>query len=462
MPQADDQKLDVREQFIQKLRQLPQALTPKYSSPLPISPIVLYQGDMTLTANNTTIVEQGTIKLNWYPSLSIDYQIILDRMVAINESPVQVTLKSTSRTLSGYLFQPDIQVNESEGLMRLQGPVMGEYSPGPTFAQRTTFHLVNFHNFAGKNIAYISPDKTSGCRLGRLMFQNEIWKVLIDVIQYDDQIWNELSKTNGYGITHTGALYRIDGNQFLVSEAEDVLEALMYLLALFRGLWVGPILITHEVDDQNEWLDLRLRNTSHWHSSSNWFPKTPKKLDGELDRLFSKFLNLWSVDVWKQALRTIVFWYVESSTSQSAEAGIVSVSTALELLFWIYFVESPETAQFSKSRAEKMSFEEKLAKLLELSKSPEEIPAHFEALRTVAQKFDADFSEGPKVFARLRNSIVHPKQKYRQTLFDIPGFARIQAKQLGLTYLEHTVLHILGYKGHIEPRDKLYELSGGD
>jgi hypothetical protein len=416
---------------------------------------------MTLKAGSSLTTDQGTLELIWLPSPSINFHISVDRIIPINETPVQVILDEVDRVLSGYLFQPGFRVNESGSSMTFRGPILGEHSPAPVNAQRVTFHLVNFHNYLGESVAYTTPSGSSGSGMGRLKVSNQKWSVIIDKIQYDDSIWTELGRSRGYGITHTGEICRVDGSLFPVAEAEEVLDALVFFLAFIRGIWVGPILVTYEDDSIIEWLDLKLRNTSRWHSTKNWFPTSPIKSDGDLGHLFSEFIRLWADDTWKHVLRTSVFWYVESSTSQSTEAGLVSVATALELLFWVYFVESSETSQFSKKIAGHMSLERKLHMLLELSNYQKEIPEHFDELRSIANQLDAKYSEGPKVFARLRNSIVHPKQRHRKTLFDIPPYAKIQAQFLGLEYFERTLLHMLGYKGAIENRDRLFKIVGG-
>lgn len=389
MSQTDDQNRTIFEQYQQDLLQLPQALAPKFISPLPISPIVLYQGDITLNWNNSSVLDQGTIELNWFPSPSINFRIILDRIILPPEGPLSVNLNAINRSLSGYGLSPGFKINESGSSMTLHGPILGEHTKGPIYAERASFHLVNFHRFFGETIAYKTPSGKYGRSMGRINMRNEKWIVTIDDIQYDVPLWDELKQTRGYGITHTGTLQRNDGTQFLVEEAEEVLDALVFLLAFLRGNWVGPILVTYEGEKDTDWLDLKLRNTSRWHSSHNWFPRTPIKSDGEFDELFDNFLKLWNDELWKHALRTIAFWYVESTVSQSAEAGIVLASNVLELLFWVYCVESPDTRLISKTQADKMHLEDMISKLLELSHIPEEIPDHFEALRKIANKFDA-------------------------------------------------------------------------
>lgn len=443
-------------------RDLPQGLVPEFITPLPISPIVLYDGDLTLDWDDSSLCERGIIELNWLPSPSINYRIFLDRFIEPPVGPLRVTLNSQNRVLSGFGLPFEFKLNESGAFMTLHGQVVKEHTSGPSYARLASFHLVNFHDFYGEVIAYKTPSGSFGQSMGRLKMRNEKWEVTIDEIQYDEEIRNELIRSRGYGITHTGTIRCNNGEQFLVAEAEEILDALTVFLAFLRSTWVGPILVTYAGENDSNWLDYKLRNIGRWHTSKNWFPREPLKPDGSFSKLFEKFVTLWNDELWKNALRMLIFWYVESTVTQSPEAGIISASNALELLFWVYFVETTMEISETESENKYRSLEKKLDKLLELASVPKDIPEYLDDLRQMADRVGATASNGPKTFTKLRNSLVHPKLSYRQVISDIPEFSRIQGNQLGLLYVERILLYILDYDGEIAPRDRIFLISGGD
>lgn len=432
---------------------IPSAITSKY--------IVSYAGEPTiqLCGGSITLVEksgattdvEGQILLDFMPSPRVEFTFDYPLNLEWKNTPHPVSIQGCDLELAGYIHSYSLNVDNAIEKSRYVSILDETETPQPDQSSRVIFHLVNFHDFSGLQIR--SGGETSLYVYdGRLVFADGEWEFTVDKLRNYKSIFRQLKERGGYAITHVGRLNRVDGAPFSHDSANELIEAVVHFLALLRGAWVGPVLISHYSPMEQEWFDVRLRLTSQWRKASNWFPKSASRQLGMYDSMFSDFVKKWIDPLWKQTLQQVIYWYVVARETHSVETRLILVSTAFELLFYTHFVEDLGTT--SNSQAKNKNGRDMLQELLDFAGVSTNVPERYPSLRTA---FSDDVSEtgqldGPSVLiSRLRNKIVHPKRSHLERLSQISPKAKFEASELALFYLEELLLSLLDYSG---PRGK--------
>ena len=285
-----------------------------------------------------------------------------------------------------------------------------------------------------------------------MYLESDEWIVALDTKKGVHDLIDGLKDQGGYAITHMGGIRRADGGSFSFNEANGVLQAVYFFLSFVRGLWCGPILASGRKSGLNvwqEWADYRL---TPWKYVESWFPRVvTQEGTTKLGQAFRGFMQKWNNNLWRDPIKYSIHWYVESNIDAGGvEGAIVLTQTALELLSWLYFVEEPATATCSVGCFEKVNAATKIRKLLNAFGIPVSIPAGLKNLQSEAATLQVP--DGPEAFVRLRNTIVHPKESKRKVMLQTSVRARMEAKDLGLWYLELVLLRIFGYDGKYHRR----------
>lgn len=177
-----------------------------------------------------------------------------------------------------------------------------------------------------------------------------------------------------------------------------------------------------------------------------------------LEHIFPNFIEYWNNTNWNNPLRWSINWYVESNRGGGTPDGrIIWVQSALELLSWTYFVTEGRMTkeEFKALKNKKNNKTDKIgeaeAGIRKLFKTLN-IPTFFLTIPTKLQNFELfiqeqrlkgnGFKDYLQAFIRVRNNITHPEKRFE------PSFlAKIEALQLGLWYLELTLLGLFKYQG---------------
>ncbi len=164
---------------------------------------------------------------------------------------------------------------------------------------------------------------------------------------------------------------------------------------------------------------------------------------------YRSFEKLMRKSLWNRVLRNTVGWYIQAnSSSGTTEAKIIPSFIALEMLAWALLVE--DRGVFSNRRFNNLPAWKKLDALLQELGIPSDIPARFSRLKPAASR--RKLNSGPKIFAAVRNALVHPKRSKRRFLSRLHQLTLWELSELGLTYLELAHLAVLGYRGSYSRR----------
>jgi hypothetical protein len=413
------------------------SLEPVYTTPSPNASIRLYDGEIELDQSGRVFKAPASIKLNWLPSTRIEFEI-LNLPVEPMKAPDTGIAKLGIPKLPLY---SDAHVNrvscsytsgkEHGEVPLIRGQLLGEptISSAPTCSE-VLFHLPNFKSIAG----------------GRLHLKNDEWDVLIRPIDNITDLTECLSDQGGFGLTHVGTLKRIDGGQFNKDQASDNLDAIYHLLSFIRGLWCGPILPIGRTADKISWQIWTDPRLTPWKFVSSWFFDFESE---EINEAFIGYMKKWADLNWNEPIRLAIHWYTEANIGAGGvEGSIILIQAALEMLSWVYLLEAPGAckpctrADFSNNRLWPAS--RKIGRLLDAMKIPKKIPDELKEL----QKANTDAKIGPEMFTYIRNRIVHATEEDRAKLGSISFEARIEAKELGLWYVEMALLSLFGFTGH--------------
>lgn len=222
----------------------------------------------------------------------------------------------------------------------------------------------------------------------------------------------------------------------------------MSLLAtFFRGIRVAPVLCTGFTEDGTEAWNVWStdRAIDPWSYVGGWFPlNTEEKLSG----LAARFFELLSDEAWNDVLKRAISFYTASLRPSFVQLGVITTQAALELLFWVTFVETNK--RISKSGFRKIDAKDQMRLLLTEASIPLDLPDGLDELIRVGKK--NSFTTGPEALTFMRSRVVHPDTQGQ--LKNIPPGAIIQAWALGNWYLELSLLHLLQYDGEYHNRLK--------
>ncbi|WP_255549769.1 hypothetical protein [Thermoanaerobacter sp. CM-CNRG TB177] len=291
---------------------------------------------------------------------------------------------------------------------------------------RLYFYILNFDDTLGRSIR-----DENRFYLGRIVLNYDIWKITIDKRPDHKSIFNWLRNTGLYEITHVGVIERTDKQLFKPQDVDFLFDALFWLLSFARGRYVGLDVILGFKNSSCIWEKIQGCRVSNWEKGKiTWFSKQHPEM---LEKIFPLFVDKLKDPLWEEPLIMALEWYIDSLEADLMEEAFIWVSTALELISWVRFTQ--EEFIISKSKYDKLRESDKFRLLLHYFGIPSEIPF----------STSSGYEDGPHLFTEIRNSIVHPvkKEKVKALSFE----DRWKAHELGLWYLELTILCLLGYDG---------------
>lgn len=411
---------------------LPLAVASEYDIRPPNRRRTLFQGRFTLAHGRQLWRCRGSVHLAWAPGPVVRFQ-------AAVSSKAEVDL-GDGRTLSiPGAANARASVTQATWIFRrtAQGSVNGPLRIGrdrPVHAIR--LHVVNFHHYVG------APARFAGGGGGpvRLTLDDPDWAIEFDERPEYNKIRDLLRAQGGYGVGHIAMIKRRDGRLFKAADADDLRTCLHRFLSFARGLWCGAVIAEGLGARRPVWTEW----TSHplvtdWQGVSSWFPADDPKAVGVA---FRGFRDLWKQATWRQTLREVIHWYVEANLNAGAiEGSLVLGHAALERLSWVHLVGHRGRGGDAFDR---LPSGRRIEALLTDLQIPSGLPASL-APDLASWATSHAFRTGPWAMSEVRNTLVHPRR--REMLTPASPQVRIQARQLGLQYIELALLGLCGYRG---------------
>lgn len=440
-----------KKQLKELLSQIPDCITPVYSHDEPNEPIPLYSGNGSLSFRQRDTDADLEFFFEWARRPATEFEATVEGHPGEFLNPSGSDKKVVKVDELG-IDCPFVTRQSQYRLPRNQFSVRGGFDQAllagtPSSIDALVFHIPNFYNYHGKRVQTAKPGNTKSWA-GRLDLDGGEYRITVDRLgSYDNEKRRELKRAGGYRLTHVGQAQRKDGDEFTATAATDLLTELHYFFSFLRGAWCGPILATGFKNGDRQWSYWdHSPLLSEWRAPISWFPANEPTGAGDL---LSEFRSLFADSLWNEALRHVIHWYCEADGNAGGlEGSIVLIQTALERLSWAYLVEDKK--KYGSGQFDSWPASKRFSELLTDLGIPDGLPSYPPEIQKVADTLNAN--KGTEVFARLRNSIVHPEPGNRSKIQGISPTQRNRVKQLGLEYLELSLLSLMGYDGVFESR----------
>ncbi|OQP43593.1 hypothetical protein A4H97_33890 [Niastella yeongjuensis] len=427
-------------EIIEKLlKEVPEGNIPMTTTNSPSETITIYNGQFILKEKDLQRLCEGSITFNWLPTFQTRVHFkILEGKSLINE---QMNNEQRDVLIDSSLLGKLILLNSinSDSGTTYMGILTGEITWGDRKIQvdKIIFEIPNLKEFIGEGI------KTgTNVRKGRITLENDKYIITLDKIFDFNTQYRKLESYGGYIFLYSGMLTKKKGS-LNFDEAKTTLECLHWFLSFVNGSRTSAMFIKGVANEQLIWQNYNSRHVDQFKTVWSWSPKF--RIDGLKD-LWSNFLLINKDPDDFDCLTTSIHWYIEANKGSGyAEGSIMMIQNALELLFNWQVVEKNKIIKGSDSR--NITASNKIRLLLFLIKQTHEIPDGLEFLKQIA-----DGKDGPEIIVEIRNAIVHGNEDKRKKLKDISGEALYQSMQLGLLYIELTLLYIMNYKGEYTNR----------
>lgn len=294
--------------------------------------------------------------------------------------------------------------------------------------EEISFSLINFLNNRGQAIRHENE-----IYRGRVEVKFKDYMITIDKIANAEEIFEKMKREGGFAITHIGKISRMNGKKLTLVQFEELLEKLMWILSFAAGRQVDINHIFYLSEGKPYITHYRIPPITEWKSLSNWFLKNSNVV---LEKVIFSLLNLMEDKYWESQFKLLLSSYFTGLGTSYLEHRIVILQTALEMLSYAYLVE--ETRKIPDKKFDGIHASEKIRTLLNefnIDTSFEKIPD----LKSMTSKYE----DGPHLFTRVRNRIVHPR-RYSDKL---NGDQLYYVWRLGVVYFELIVLAIAKYDG---------------
>lgn len=418
-----------------------QELEPLFDFNANTSSILIHKSRAEICIDKNTYVGDGEICLELLPRANIvayGYfkNILIDNKDILFKEDKVSSFSIDGRQIDGFILGSEFNISSGEyhlkwcpNLEPIQG--VGNDSTQISFL---VFHLFNFPDFCG--VGHIKEKEgLTEYFVNHIDLNCDEWNVAIKSLTSTKKNIKKLQKEGGYCLTHIGKIKKIDDSLFCGKNATQCLQALGFFLSFAKGGWCEPICVVGFDTQGNQIWKLWSSPKEAWHTCMSWFDSHH---GSQLVNLFPGFMNRWKNAKWNEALREVIYWYLNANfSSRGIDAGIILTQAAIERLSYEYTVKDKcllTIKGFKDLRASdkfRLLFSSLNIPIKLLDKTPE--------LEALSQQFKwLDAQHG---LTEIRNSLVHPEHKTRGQA----DLVIYEAWNLGLWFLEMGLLAICNY-----------------
>lgn len=404
----------------------------------PNEPIKIHSGDFSLAGQDQVYNLNGHIEFRWFPVMGVKFhgEFLGDAKPKVNlleEYEIVVKNEVFGKVRILDLHDRDKFTCGGEGKSLIWGN-------NAVPVNEITFTIPNMREFLGDSVKELLGTSTS-MHKSRLTFGDKPYVITLDKLSDFKSRKEKLDQNGGYLLTYAGKIKKKKG-EISLSELQKWHNRFHHFLYFLNGRRVAPMFYTGAFDDGT------------WTDYSGYMVDTYKYVPcwsdiffvNDLPQLWKSYNRLWKDENDKDFLITAIHWYVEANSQAGmVEGSIILIQTALELIYNWLIIENQK--MIFGGDAEGMSAANKIRLLIFQLKISPAIPPAFTELAKIQNVVD-----GPEVFVKIRNALVHGQGVKRAELKKITLIAQYQALQLGIWYVELALLYILGYQGKYNNR----------
>ncbi|MEX2376029.1 MAG: hypothetical protein WD942_10670 [Dehalococcoidia bacterium] len=396
---------------------------------------------MRLRQGARTLSLVGTVRLHWLPAPEIRFEGEQQK-----GPPDLIVGKADFTTGAGGLRGRALVLQHQIFSGRFSGLLNGRAFRGPRRRVREAgFQLLNFSKYVGKPIRRERHDGVLVTR-ARLTFETADVTVTLDQAVDSPDEFRRIRLEGGFLTTHVGSVVAHSGRSMSFDEVDILHGRLRLFFAFLAGQWTGPVLMTGNGRDRPIWTEYSNWVVTPSRVARSWLPA---QVAEDVTGLLRPFTELHSRQPWGDAIRTLVYWYVEANAQSSTlESSLTAAAIPLELLAWMVLVV--DGSHLSRRKYKQMAASERLEAMLQHLGIPMTIPDHFPAL--AESDLAKEKPTGPACIFHVRNSLVHPRKSRATHALVREKRAFLELKELALSYVELGFLRALGYQGHYARR----------
>lgn len=410
------------------------------SMPEPNSEIIIFEGNYTIIRNESEYNVLGKIIFKWIPITGVHFSgEIQNGKILIEE--IKNNAGTTKIILNDLEFGEGLISNyNSSKILLISGIIHSPAVIGDSSIKvdKIKFCVPNLRNFEADRLNKISDSQYS-FNNGRLTFENESYKIIIDKDMKFKGRHEALVENGGFNILNNGELI-CNKNPISFSESNEVFNCLSIFLSFLNGRRVLTFFHQGVHNDEVTWTDYSNYRIDQFKNVAS-FP-SQDSITG-LNELWQKFYITWQSPEDRFFLIYVIHWYTEANSSAGlVEGSIIMAQTAIELIYNWWIIEKKNLLVGKDS--DSISASNKIRLLLSQMNINYLVPEAFVNL----QKFIAQNNEivdGPDAIVQIRNAIVHSQEEKRKKLQKIDHNATQEALYLYLWYIEMAMLKILDY-----------------
>ena len=403
----------------------------------------IYCGEYFLKNGTQEIKVNGSVDFDWVASSGPHFSGKIESDTKNYKSLIG-TLCMYKLVINGLKFGDGFITNlnlgnSTEGIIikgtLSQQAVLGDKSIA---VEKIIFSIPNLREFHGFAVKKVTQKKIS-TSMNRLLLENDKFMIIIDkCIDYKTKLIS-LEEKGGYNILYYGELVN-KKEAVKLDDTRDIFHCLDTFLSFLNGKRVAAMFLQGIYSNEVIWCDFTDNVVDQFKHVISWPQKHSIK---SLNELWQKFSSLWKDTDNKHFLTLAIHWYIEAnSNSGFSEGSIIMTQAALELLYNWWIIEQKKLIIGKDS--ENITASNKIRLLLSQLNISYLVPLKFSCLQQFIDE-NKDIIDAPDAFVQIRNAIVHSQEEKRKKLSTIHYKVKYEALQLGLWYVEMTLLCILGF-----------------
>ena len=428
-------------------RDLPEIIVTSINMEEPNESINIYFGDFKLTRDNKSINLNGSIYLEWLPNKKVRFKgTVIENNCDLND------LFNAKETFD--LFINDLILGACHlsgtslgGETHLEGVMIKNivYGDKSVPVSKIHFNIPNLRDFFGDPVKCTKEAGKLNVSRSRLVFENDEYSIRIDrLINFKNQ-YDLLSTKGGYIFLYSGEIIRMNGSVHY-DEMKELVSCFSFFLSFLNGRRCSLYVLQGIFKEEILWTDYTPYATDLYKTVFSW--PQHHSIEG-LNLLWKRFSDLWKDDNDRDFLISAIHWYVEAnSNSGYTEGSIIMTQTGLELIYNWLVIEKKKLI-YGKD-VDNISASNKIRLLLSQISLKNDLPDSLKLLRVYITT--NGFVDGVEAFVQIRNALVHSQEEKRKKLQITDGMVLYEALELGLWYLELSILNILNFEGNYQFR----------
>ena len=410
----------------------------------PNASIPIFEGSFQLVQEEFAILINGKIWFDWFPHAGVKFtgkapyispqetfflistqgqwELTVDGSI-LGKCYISRTLRSSLITVEGVMASKSVLGDKciSVDKVKFAIPNLRELNGQPT--KKTTNSGIRSNN-------------------SRILFENKEYIIIIDQHPEYKKLHTSLNAKGGYLILYSGEITKKDGAPIHYNEIKEVFGCFSTLLSFINGRKCSALFKQGVHENEVKWTDYTPYEVAQYKPVTSW-PQHVQATKG-LGKLWQNLCNLWMNKTDKDFIKNAVHWYTEANSNPSFFAGsLVMAQATLELLYNWYIIEKRKL--IIGNDGENLSAANKIRILISNLNIGYEIPQAFEELNEVLLKRKKETVDAPDLFVQIRNAIIHSQEKKRNMLANLSDYVKYEALQLGLWYIELSILYILNF-----------------